>query len=320
MREKLGARLMELTRSGVTAIWEMGTSAARNIVEGLGTFFSGIGRLFTGGWKDGFKELGLGLLKIFIQTPIDGILLGGGKYLSAIQTITWIESLGRRLNPDELDELYKVYRDSVDYKRVRVKVNKKRSEVFGLRDRWFTLGNTIYMMDLTGAKFLRELVHEVAHVWQFQHGGSEYLSEAVWSQFFGKGYDWCRSVPGTKWRDLEPGNTPRLDRSELATYYWIFQNPSGIGVSVSGTPIPYYIDFNAGIRGHLRVRFTAKGKDAWEKDWIRSNVFFGELRHVPRTIDSMVWVEDWETFFFGRDVVLSTEKSDEGYASLTLLY
>jgi len=120
--------------------------------------------------------------------------------------------------------------------------------------------------------------------------------------------------------DLEPGNTPRLDRSELATYYWVFQNPSGIGVAVSGTPVPYYIDFKTGISGHLRVRFTAKGKDAWEKDWIRSNVYFGELRHVPGTIDSMVWVEDWETFFFGRDVVLSTEKSDEGYASLTLLY
>lgn len=99
-----------------------------------------------------------------------------------------------------------------------------------------------------------------------------------------------------------------------------FSKTHGIGVSVSGTAVPYYINFNAGIRGHLRVRFTAKGKDAWEKDWIRSNVFLGELRHVPGTIDSMVWVEDWETFFFGRDVVLSTEKSDEGYSSLTLLY
>jgi hypothetical protein len=203
MREKLGARLMELTRSGVTAIWEVGTSAARNIVEGLGTFFSGIGRLFTGDWKDGLKELGLGLLKIFIQTPIDGILLGGGKYLSAIQTIIWVESLGRRLNPNELDELYKVYRDSVDYKRVRVKVNKKRSGLFGVSDDEFTLGNTIYMKDVSGADFLPSLVHEVAHVWQFQHGGSDYMSEALWSQFFGKGYDWCRSVPGTKWRDLE---------------------------------------------------------------------------------------------------------------------
>lgn len=119
--------------------------------------------------------------------------------------------------------------------------------------------------------------------------------------------------------NLEPGNTPRLDRAEQATYYWIFQNPTGIGVSVSGTAVPYTIPFPDGIAGHLRVRFTANGHDAWEKDWIRSNVYFGELRHVPGTIDSMVWNEDWETFFFGRDVVLSTD-SGEGYASLTLLY
>jgi hypothetical protein len=119
--------------------------------------------------------------------------------------------------------------------------------------------------------------------------------------------------------NLEPGNTPRLDRSEQATYFWEFQNPTGIGVAVSGTVVPYYIDFAGGISGHLQVRFTANGQDAWEKDWIRSSVYFGELRHVPGTIDSMRWVEDWETFSFGRDVVLSTDSS-EGFASLTLLY
>jgi hypothetical protein len=119
--------------------------------------------------------------------------------------------------------------------------------------------------------------------------------------------------------NLEPGNTPRLDRAEQATYYWEFKNPSGLGVAVSGTTVPYYIEFPNGIAGHLRVRFTAYGQDAWEKDWIRSNVFHGQLRAVPGTIDSMVWVQDWDTFFFGRDVVLSTDKN-EGFASLTLLY
>ena len=31
--------------------------------------------------------------------------------------------------------------------------------------------------------------------------------------------------------NLEPGNTPRLNRSELATYYWVFQNPDGVGLA-----------------------------------------------------------------------------------------
>ena len=119
--------------------------------------------------------------------------------------------------------------------------------------------------------------------------------------------------------NLEPGNTPRLNRSELATYSWVFQNPDGVGVSVSGTTIPFYHDFPNGIRGHLRVKLIAKGDDAWEKDWIESNVYSGELRGVPGTIDSVVWVEDWETFFFDRDIVLSTDRS-EGFTSLTLQY
>lgn len=119
--------------------------------------------------------------------------------------------------------------------------------------------------------------------------------------------------------NLEPGQTPRLDRSEQSTYFWVFKNPDGIGVAVSGTTVPYYEDFPNGIRGHLQVRLIAMGDDAWEKDWIRSTVYSGELRYVPNTIDSVVWNEDWETFFFGRDVVLSTDRS-EGFSSLTLNY
>ena len=36
----------------------------------------------------------------------------------------------------------------------------------------------------------------------------------------------------------EPGNTPRLSRGEVATYFWTFQNLTGIGVAVSGPGWP----------------------------------------------------------------------------------
>ncbi len=119
--------------------------------------------------------------------------------------------------------------------------------------------------------------------------------------------------------NLEPGRTPRLDRTELATYYWVFENPDGIGVSVSGTAVPYYEVFPQGVRGHLQVRLSARGDDAWEKVWIDSTVYSGELRWIPGTIDSVVWHEDWDSFLFSRDVVLSTDPS-EGFATWTLLY
>ena len=118
---------------------------------------------------------------------------------------------------------------------------------------------------------------------------------------------------------LEPGRTPRLDQAEFQTYYWEFQSPDVLGVSVSGTAVPYYEGFPDGVHGHLIVKFIARGDDAWEKDWIESAVYSGELRHIPGTIDSFRWVEDWETFLFDRDVVLSTDRA-EGFTALNLRY
>ncbi len=119
--------------------------------------------------------------------------------------------------------------------------------------------------------------------------------------------------------NLEPGNTPRLNKGESATYYWVFRDPDGLGVSVSGTTVPFTEAFPNGVSGHLRVKLIAKGDDAWEKIAINSTVTTGQLRFIPGTIDSSVWLEDEQSFFFGRDVVLSTD-SDEGVTSLTLNY
>jgi hypothetical protein len=119
--------------------------------------------------------------------------------------------------------------------------------------------------------------------------------------------------------NLEPGDTPRLDRNEFVTYYWIFQHPpDGIAVAVSGTPVPYTESFPAGLSKHLRVRFIAKGDDAWEALDISSTVYTGRLRGIPGT-QAVEWVEELHDFQFpGRDV-LSTDRS-EGVTTLTLNY
>jgi predicted secreted protein len=118
---------------------------------------------------------------------------------------------------------------------------------------------------------------------------------------------------------LEPGRTTRLNRNENATYFWVFENKSGIGVSYSGFTPPYYEEFPAGIAGHLVVKFIARGDDAWEKVAIHSTVFSGEMRHVPGTIDSFYWEEQRDEFAFNQDVVLSTD-SNEGHSTWRLNY
>lgn len=118
---------------------------------------------------------------------------------------------------------------------------------------------------------------------------------------------------------LEPGRTSRLNRNEQATYFWVFVNHSGIGVSYSGFTPPYYEEFPNDISGHLKVKFIARGDDAWEKVAIHSTVFSGEIQGIPNTIDSLYWEEHRDEFAFTRDVVLSTDSS-EGFTSLTINY
>ena len=118
---------------------------------------------------------------------------------------------------------------------------------------------------------------------------------------------------------LEPGRTARLNRNEQVTYFWQFVNNSGVEVSYSGFTPPYYEEFPNDVRGHLRVKFIARGDDAWEKVGIFSTVLSGAIRGVPGTIDSLFWEEHRDEFAFTRDVVLSTD-SREGFTSLTLNY
>ena len=118
---------------------------------------------------------------------------------------------------------------------------------------------------------------------------------------------------------LEPGRTARLTRNENATYYWVFLNNSGVTVSISGFTPPYYEEFPYGVEGHLKVKFIARGDDAWEKVLIVSTVFSGDIKGVPGTIDSMYWEEYRKDYAFTRDVVLSTD-SNEGNRTWQLNY
>ncbi len=119
--------------------------------------------------------------------------------------------------------------------------------------------------------------------------------------------------------NLEPGETERLDRGERQTYFWKFQNPSGLGVSVSGLAIPYTEDFPDGIEGHLSVVFEIHGNDLWRVGNIESQVVTGEIEFVADTIDSFRWKESKKAVSFAGTDVLSTDPG-EGVRRLTLTY
>ena len=138
------------------------------------------------------------------QTILDGV-----SAVSSVQLRLGLEPPARRLTGPEIDELRKIFGDSVDYEAVRIK--EGHAGLFSANDRAFTSGNTIYMKGFRDDPFTADrmeqmpvLVSEMTHVWQYQNGGAGYASRALLSQRFGAGYDFARSVPHTPWGGLQP--------------------------------------------------------------------------------------------------------------------
>jgi hypothetical protein len=208
-------RVMDAGRSLVTGAFDVVHGAIRDVAEGAGRFVGGVGRFFSGDFGGGLKDMGLGLLQATGQAVADAALLGLGKGVSAIQTLLGLEAPGRRLTAEEISVLRRVYGDSIDYDQVRIK--EGGAGLFSLNDRPFAHGNTIYMKGNTIDEGL--LVHEMAHVWQFQNGGTDYMSEALFSQQWGHGYDWRASVPGTPFAELEPEQQAELLEKAYSSGY-----------------------------------------------------------------------------------------------------
>lgn len=134
------------------------------------------------------------------------VLSGLGKLLAAAQTWVGLEGPGRPLDPEERAILRRVFGDALDLEPLRIK--EGASGLFDLTSRPFVHGEVLYLKRWSATAPL--LVHEAVHFWQSQHGGPDYMLDSLFSQAFGRGYDWRASVPGTAWRDLETEQQAQL--------------------------------------------------------------------------------------------------------------
>lgn len=212
-------RAGDAVRSVATGVASAVTGAVKNVGEGIGTFFGGVGKLFTGDFKGGLSQMGSGLVKTFLQTPADAVLMLGGRAISAIQTMVGLEPVGRKLKDSEIAELRKVYGDSIDYSSVRLK--EGNVGLFGMSGRAFTHGNTIYIPKESMPLTTDLLVHEMGHVWQHQNGGTDYMSEALWAQNVGDGYDFEKGISqGKSWSQLNPEQQSELLQQAYASGFF----------------------------------------------------------------------------------------------------
>lgn len=209
--KRIKRRLEATTRAALQASLGVMLGVARGLTEGVLQIGGGLAKVLTGRFKQGFREIGSGLMQVAVKTPVNAIILGAGSTVSALQTLIGIEAQGEPLSDDEIAYLRTIYGDAIDYDAVRVK--RGSAGLFSVNDRPFVLGNTIYMKDVDSAAVL---AHELMHVWQYQNGGSDYLIEALVSQQWGRGYDWEQSVPQTPWAELEPEQQAQLFEDAFA--------------------------------------------------------------------------------------------------------
>lgn len=225
--KEVGSRVWDGVTGLVDGVVETVRGAAYNIWEGISTFGGGIAKIFSGDFADGFADLGKGLLKTFIQTPVDAILMMGGRAISAIQTLFFLEPVARKLTDNEIEALRKVYGDSIDYSKIEIK--EGNAGLLTLSGRPFTHGNTIYFPEDALPITEDVLVHETAHVWQNQNGGTDYMGEALYAQFFGDGYDWEKGVDaGLPFEELNPEQQAEIIQEAYSAGYF------DTGVFISG--------------------------------------------------------------------------------------
>jgi hypothetical protein len=169
----------------------------------------------------------------------------GGRAVSAVQTLVGAEPPGRTLTPGELAAVKQVYGDTLDYSKVRLKAGDVG--LFGGSGRAFVHGDTIYVptasLKADGSIPPGTLVHEMGHVWQHQHGGTDYMSEALWAQQFGQGYDWKKGLnEGKTFAQLNPEQQAEFISNAFEAGY--FDHPSA-GYQAGG------VDYTAQLRAAL---------------------------------------------------------------------
>lgn len=184
-----------------------------------------------------------------IVSPIaGGLLLLLGSIAVIVQSLIPFQSRERPLTASERDLLRRVFHDSVALYNVRIVPG--RAGIFDVNSRPFTLGNTIY---LKGDVSPETLVHECVHVWQYQHDGPRYASDALAAQWFvggtttkvtcngvqhdfPKAYDWHNDLDGgaTRWSQFNNESAAEFIEDVWTCGESVALTPAGVALSGNG--------------------------------------------------------------------------------------
>jgi hypothetical protein len=129
----------------------------------------------------------------------------------------------------EIDLLRKVFGPGLKYLVVRLtRMSGIVASINGRRA--FTLRNTIHLPAKAYnamAKYPALLVHEMVHVWQYQHEGWTYAPSAIWAQIGGDGYDFAKALrQGKPWKKMNPEQQAQMIQEAFHAVY--FDTPGAL--------------------------------------------------------------------------------------------
>ena len=208
---------------------------ARTVLEGGGRVLEALLRGDFRGALRALLETGGKLLLAPVRQVVDTLLMGAHAAVNAIDNLRGAVT-ERGLTAEEIAYLRPIYGDSIDYGAVRVQSGGLKQAV-GFRAN--VVGNDVFLPEssfeadgttLTAAG-LETLGHEIAHVWQYQNRGADYLSGAIFAQVTegatgvgtGGAYDWVAAAGrGERFDDMNPES-----QAELASYIGQSIGPDG---------------------------------------------------------------------------------------------
>lgn len=169
----------------------------------------------------------------------------------------------RKLSGAELGAARKVFSAGLKYELVSVEKMGSLTELIN-GSRAYTLGNTINLPGKAHAyphQYVSVIIHELVHVWQYQHGGWGYAPSAVKAQLFGDGYDFAKALrEGKPWAKMNPEQQGQMIQDAFRGAYFeapgsrfgVFNNKGAV-VRPGAPPPDGFADYTQALLDALAV-------------------------------------------------------------------
>jgi hypothetical protein len=169
----------------------------------------------------------------------------------------------RPLSEAEIHMAHKLFAAGLNYPLVRL--TRMGSFIEAINgSRAYTMGNTIHLPGKAYAylgQYTSILVHELVHVWQYQHGGWGYVPNALWAQIGGGGYDFAKALrQGKPWKKMNPEQQGQMIQDAFRGAY--FDTPGalfgvvdnkGVVVRPNTTPPAEFTDYTSALVEALEI-------------------------------------------------------------------